>query len=455
LDIKSAVTEFKEVNGLCEATITLSFKMLHNSGMKFANLFFYNDAVNLNCKDGPSASVPSSTASLGGYLALTYTSNWNAYYTGINGLVPQQAGYSVVATPVAGGTEFVITGIKFSSGLPCGSYDIGLYLAGTNASSNGVQCHNQSSFRPYLVSIGGKIDCSTQNNPLNYDLIIDANYQNPPGTPQGITGTYQVYIDVNSNNVIDAGDDNLTPTPESFSTSTLGAPTGLTRYTDFDNAIILANGDPKSTKNLLIRVSPTTPGVASVTGQLTNTCSTLPVSFKSFNATIRSGKGALTWETATESNNSGFEVQRRGASGQYEKIGFVDSKAPNGTGAAYSYSFDDNLTLPKGVTYYRLRQVDFDGRATYSEVKAVRAGNSQLVISIYPNPNRGTANVAIPESAGKMDVSLDDYTGKSIQRWNGINVRNLQINNMKPGIYMLRINLRETGEIITERIVVQ
>jgi hypothetical protein len=54
-----------------------------------------------------------------------------------------------------------------------------------------------------------------------------------------------------------------------------------------------------------------------------------------------------------------------------------------------------------------------------------------------------------------MDVTLSDYTGKSIQQWSGVNVRNLQINNMKPGIYMLRINLRETGEIITERIVVQ
>ena len=54
-----------------------------------------------------------------------------------------------------------------------------------------------------------------------------------------------------------------------------------------------------------------------------------------------------------------------------------------------------------------------------------------------------------------MDVSLDDYTGKSIQKWSGISTRNLQLNNLKPGVYMLRINFRETGDNIIERIIVQ
>lgn len=455
LDIKSAVTEFKEVNGLCEATITLSFKLLHNSGMKYANLFFYNAAVNLDCKNGPSSSVPSSIAALGGYLALTYTTNWNAYYTGINGLVPQQAGYSVTASPITGGTQFEITGIKFTSGLPCGSYDIGLYLAGTNASSNGVQCHNQSSFKPYLVNITGKIDCRTQNTDLNYDLIIDANYQNPPGTPDVIAGTYQVYIDANSDNTIDIGDQNLTPSPVAFSTSTSGAPVGLTRYISFDNYYSLPNGDPLSTKNLLVRVTPSTSGVAAVTGKLTNTCATLPVSLKAFNVAQKSGKALLTWLTEEENNNLGFEIQKRYSNGQYIKAGFVDSKAPNGNGGSYNYSFTDEQLLQRGVTYYRLKQIDLDGRFSYSEIKAVRTGNGTLTISVYPNPSRGMVNVTIPESNSLMDVSVDDYTGKSIQRWSGIKVQNMQINNLKPGVYMLRFNFRESGETITQRIVVQ
>ena len=71
----------------------------------------------------------------------------------------------------------------------------------------------------------------------------------------------------------------------------------------------------------------------------------------------------------------------------------------------------DNTVLPKGVSYYRLRQVDFDGRATYSEIKAVRTGNGAIILSVYPNPSRGTVNVAIPDGIGTFDVSVDDFTG--------------------------------------------
>ncbi len=452
-NILSAVTQVDEVDGKCQKTTTVSFTLSHNSGVKYVNFYFFNNSFPAGFSCG--AEPTSASGNLGAYVALAYNSGtWSINGTGIAGLTPQ-TGYTLSATSTTGGTNFVLTGVKFLSALPCASNNIVLYIGGTNANSNGIQCYSTSSFIPYQVSIGGKIDCSSQVNPLNYDLIIDANYQNPPGTAAGITGTYQVYIDVNSNFGIDGADINLTPTAVSFSTSTIGAPSGLTRYINPDEVIPLLNGDPNSTKNLLVRVTPTTPGVASVTGQLTNTCATLPVSLKSFNAVQRSGKAFLSWETAQEIDNDGFEIQRRTANGNYETIGFVDSKAPGGTGGQYSYSFDDNTALAKGVTYYRLRQLDLNGKATYSEIKAIRAGNSSITVSVYPNPSRGTTNVAIPESTGKMDVSLDDFSGKSIQRWSGINVRNLQINNLKPGIYMLRINLRETGELITERIIVQ
>lgn len=183
--------------------------------------------------------------------------------------------------------------------------------------------------------------------------------------------------------------------------------------------------------------------------------STLPVTLVNFNAAQKSNKVSLTWETILELNNDGFEIERRIGNGKYEKIAFVDSKAPGGNGTAYSYSFEDNTTLPKGVSYYRLRQVDFDGRATYSEIRAVRTGKGIIAVSVYPNPSRGTTNVAIPDGVGTVDISLNDFTGKSVQRWNGLNTRSLQLNNLKPGMYTLRISIRETGETITERISVQ
>jgi hypothetical protein len=181
----------------------------------------------------------------------------------------------------------------------------------------------------------------------------------------------------------------------------------------------------------------------------------LPVTLKNFNAAQRSNKVNLTWETLFELNNDGFEIERRVGNGAYSKIAFVDSKAPGGSGDAFSYSFEDATNLPKGVTYYRLRQVDFDGRATYSEIKAVRTGNGTIILSVYPNPSRGTTNVALPSGVGTYDVSVDDFTGKSVQRFSGLTSSNLQLNNLKPGMYMLRVSIRATGETITERIAVQ
>jgi Secretion system C-terminal sorting domain len=181
----------------------------------------------------------------------------------------------------------------------------------------------------------------------------------------------------------------------------------------------------------------------------------LPVTLVNFNASQRSSKVSLTWETLFELNNDGFEIERRVGNGAYQKIAFVDSKAPGGNGDAYSYSFEDAENLPKGVSYYRLRQVDLNGTASYSEIKAVRTGNGAIVLSVYPNPSRGTTNVALPSGVGTYDISVDDFTGKSVQRFSGLTTTNLQLNNLKPGMYMLRVSIRATGETITERIAVQ
>ncbi len=181
----------------------------------------------------------------------------------------------------------------------------------------------------------------------------------------------------------------------------------------------------------------------------------LPVVLANFKAINKNGKASLSWETLQEVENDGFEIQRRTGNGRYETVAFVDSKVAGGTGSGTSYSFDDNAVLGKAVTYYRLRQIDLNGKSEFSEVKALRGAGGKIIVSVYPNPSLGTTNIVIPEGAGKMDVSLDDFTGKSVKRWSGLNVRNLQITNLKPGMYLLRITIQETGEQISERITVQ
>lgn len=181
----------------------------------------------------------------------------------------------------------------------------------------------------------------------------------------------------------------------------------------------------------------------------------LPVKMGTFTATNKNNRIALNWSTETETNNAGFEVERKAGNGAYEKIGFVASKAVGATGGGYQYSFEDAAFGLRGMVQYRLKQLDLDGKATYSEIRAVRLGNSNISLTIYPNPSRGTTNIVLPDGAGTMDVTLENFSGTVVQRWNGLSNRNMQLNNLRPGVYMLRILVKETGEQLVERIMVQ
>lgn len=182
----------------------------------------------------------------------------------------------------------------------------------------------------------------------------------------------------------------------------------------------------------------------------------LPVSLKNFNAAVSNGKALLTWETDQENNNKGFEVQRRTANSKYETIGFVESKANGGnSNSSVIYSFSDHTALAKTTAYYRLRQVDNNEQSVYSDIRVLRFSGGQAAVSVYPNPGKGATNIAIPAGSGKVDITLIDHAGKTIQSWTGISVNNLQITNLKAGIYMLRLNFRETGEQLVERVMIQ
>jgi hypothetical protein len=297
-------------------------------------------------------------------------------------------------------------------------------------------------------SVAGRINCPSVVEPRTLTFAISTT------STTALGGTWKAYVD-NAGDGFDASDNS--------GANAIPDATGNYSNLTSTNPIVLNNitytggSDPLPVKPVYIVIDVSSPFVLNnaLVYPLTNACASLPVSLRNFNAAQRSGKVALTWETDQENGNDGFEIQRRIGNGQYIPIGFVDSKAPGGTGGAYSYSFDDNQVLSNAVAYYRLRQVDIDNRSTYSEIKAIRSGKSNFNVAVYPNPSHGTTNVAIPEGVGKMDISLDDFTGKSIQRWSGLNTQNLQLTNLKAGLYMLRITIRETGEQITERIMVQ
>lgn len=94
----------------------------------------------------------------------------------------------------------------------------------------------------------------------------------------------------------------------------------------------------------------------------------IPVELTSFIGTVVKNDVTLNWSTATETNNMGFEVERKATTGSFEKVGYVSG---NGTTTERNeYAFVD-AGLASGKYSYRLKQVDFDGTSEYSNAVEV------------------------------------------------------------------------------------
>ena len=118
----------------------------------------------------------------------------------------------------------------------------------------------------------------------------------------------------------------------------------------------------------------------------------LPVTLTTFGAQRQASGVALRWATASETNNREFEVQRSADGQLFTVLSHVagQGSTPN----AHAYAFDDYLA-PTGPLYYRLRQVDTGGQATFSPVVAVAAGTSA---ALFPNPAHLFLHIADPSA---------------------------------------------------------
>lgn len=142
----------------------------------------------------------------------------------------------------------------------------------------------------------------------------------------------------------------------------------------------------------------------------TTTTSILPVTISSFNVAKRNKAVAVTWTTETEINNSGFEIQKSTNGIDFSTIGFVASKAYNGSSSQkLGYSFQDNRLIA-GKSFYRLKQIDKDGKKSFSEVQLVEHSlTNNLNVKALENPVRN-----------QIVLNVKSMDAKSIQ----INVTN-------------------------------
>jgi len=156
--------------------------------------------------------------------------------------------------------------------------------------------------------------------------------------------------------------------------------------------------------------------VAGVSGRFISPMdfSIIPVELTSFVGSNVNGSVVLNWKTATETNNSGFEIQRSQDRINFSKIAFVGG---NGTTTEpQSYSYADN-SVTSGKYFYRLKQIDFNGEFSYSQIVEVDVASPiEFVLDQnYPNPfNPSTIiSFSVPQSSF-VTLKVYDVLGNEV-----------------------------------------
>ncbi|MFO8232254.1 MAG: T9SS type A sorting domain-containing protein, partial [Longimonas sp.] len=184
----------------------------------------------------------------------------------------------------------------------------------------------------------------------------------------------------------------------------------------------------------------------------------LPVELAGFDAR-RSGTEAVTlqWQTLSETNNAGFEVQRAAGS-TWASIATLDGAGTTDTPQSYRFE-DTDLPYAADSLSYRLRQIDTGGTASFSEAVTIARQVTQAeLLPTYPNPTRHQATVrfAVP---GRQDVRIDlyDMLGRRIRTVVDTNAEGrtdtqLDVSGLASGTYFLR--MQTEGYTETQRITV-
>jgi hypothetical protein len=174
---------------------------------------------------------------------------------------------------------------------------------------------------------------------------------------------------------------------------------------------------------------------------------TLPVELLYFKAELIDGNPVLQWETATEINSDRFEIERSYNGINWDKIGFV-----KGAGNSFSptYYNETDYTANTGEElYYRLKQIDTDGRYSYSEIEVIDQNPPSDLIKLFPNPGQGILFLSLAGIKNrKVTCIISDNLGRALfEKKFQIDFSgqyfSFDISKLNPGQYYVSVKVRE------------
>ncbi|TMI66298.1 MAG: T9SS type A sorting domain-containing protein [Bacteroidetes bacterium] len=352
---------------------------------------------------------------------------------------------------VSGTTDhFTVSNLKLTIAAGCNTSDLDvstdIWASNANSSSAKAQCYQcqaRQSFADPLIS--GQKNCDL---PRGFTLGI--------ATTDPILDTviYKVYIDMDNSGGLTAGD--------LLALTSTGIPLVLGTPYSSGVPIVLpppyGNTAPYVNKGYVVVVEFPTPPVKNAVARYFPPalgCAALPVGMKSFNAKRSNRTNVnVSWETVSEQNSAGFVVERN-VNGNWEQVADVPSQAVGGNSSSLLVYTVNDLNPAKGISQYRIRILDLDGVAKLSDIRSVRGEGQKGTTIVYPNPsNDGKVNVVFQGEFAKRDVTVQDMSGRIIKQWRNFTNNNIQIDNLTPGFYTIRIVDTETGEQNVEKVVV-
>lgn len=166
----------------------------------------------------------------------------------------------------------------------------------------------------------------------------------------------------------------------------------------------------------------------------------LPIELLYFNANYNGKTVDLNWETASEINNDYFTIERSSDGVNFESLS--TTKGAGNSTNKIKYSDADTSPL-NGISYYRLKQTDFDGNFSYSQIVTVEA-NDPIEFSLFPNPtNNGLITISSKETTNEYIEIINDLGQLVLREKIKTNLTEFDISKFGKGIYMVILTSNE------------
>jgi hypothetical protein len=348
------------------------------------------------------------------------------------------ANVSSPTTTTAGALNFLST-----STTTLGNNSIIEYIATATSSGQVISqaAYKNLSLKGTNKTLSGSISANTTNLALTnttttYNLNTDGNSQ----TLGTLSLTDNTTINLNSASHTITFSDSQAATWISGKTLTITGWTGALGSSGTGGKIFFGSNASGLTTAQLSQITFT--GYSSVgllsTGELVP-LTTLPINLTSFTGKNENSSVRLSWSTSSEQNNDRFEVLRAGEDQNFKKIGSVQGNG-NANNNLY-YNFDDRTPLA-GDNYYKLKQIDFDGKSEEFGPIVIKTDIKSINFEVYATKNNADVSLNILGiKAEKVTIKIFDLTGRKLTEKTfdlevGNNQFNLNMLNMSEGIYV-------------------